>query len=124
MVISYQSSTVRRANQRSHFGFEAIEIAESAINEAAAQVSFADIFDPTVFNPSNDGYRHFFVDLITNDDEAGLNALSGYKFFFRDVKRTDNTVAGRIFTAMRWPVNTLPTALPNYGGFLKQYLPT
>ena len=123
LAVSYQSSAVRRANTRTHYGFEAIEIAESAINEAAGQVVVTDVFPTSDFDLSN-----LIINQISTDDTGAENAMraqygsKGYQVNFRNVRDTSNNVVGRIFVSLGWPASTLPTADPvNFSTGLKQY---
>jgi hypothetical protein len=120
MVISSQGSTVRRANARSFHGSECVELCASAINEAAAQVKFGDVF------PGAQGGGGAFTDIksvfrkVSDEDEAGLNAgYPGYRFQFRNLVASGT--AGRIFVSMTWPDNVTPTKANGYSKFLKSY---
>lgn len=130
VATSYQTSFIRKGTARSYFGFEAVEICDSAINEAAGQVNLTDVF-PTSDFPD---MRAFFI-ALSNDDQAALNAGwggKGYQFQFRNVRKsaTDpspprkadgSPTNGRLFTCMLWPTGKRPTSANNYGGSLKTY---
>jgi len=123
-VTSFQSTTVRRANTRSLYGFEAVDLCEAAISEAANTIDFADVFPSSDFPD-----LQVFLAKLESDDESGLkNSHPNYEFNFRDVfnrpvSDPSNPPAGskigRIFVAMRWPSQKRPTKANNYQGCLK-----
>src|SRR5437870_4763754 len=78
ITVSYQSSSVRRSNYKSHYGFEAVEVAESAINEAAVQVGMAHVF-PTATFPD----LQAFFNAIANDTPNLDTVYSNYHFYYR-----------------------------------------
>jgi hypothetical protein len=137
MVTSYQSRTVRRASIRAHHGFEAAELCESAINEAAAQVGFREVFPTAVFNevpppppppppepevppPPEPSDLGKWLMMISQEDETGLNAkFTGYGFKFRTVVGAA-APNNRIFVAMTWPEASRPTRANNYEGSLRE----
>ena len=148
-ITSGQSAFVRRTTVRSHYGFEAVEICESAINEAHTQVVFGDVFpDPTFANLQP------FCNRVSVNEDLQLNSTNypGYTFHWRDVKdgTTDQPLVGvptpqldpngnlvldaigapvlaprnralKLFVAMSWPEDKRPAKSNNYTGFLKSY---
>jgi hypothetical protein len=121
MVLSGQSSGVRRANARSHHGSECVEFCASAINEAAAQVDMGDVFPGAGAGGSGPfGNMQAFLLKVSSEDEAGLKAnYPGYGFDFRNL--TSSGTTGRIFVSMTWPDNVTPTKANGYSKYLKQY---
>ena len=118
IVTSGQASFVRRASVRSHYGFEAVEICESAINEAHNQVVFEDIFPSPPFSNLQD----WGVKIATNDTNIGAG-YPGYTFNFRPLldSTTKAPTGGQLFVSMLWPADKRPTKANNYQGFLKIY---
>jgi len=118
MTISYQSAAVRRSNARTHFGFEATEIAHSAICEASAQVAMTDVF------PSSDipDLQAFFTSVAT-DDMGSLNSkYAGYKAVGRIVRDgSGNPLPQQLFVAFTWPEAKRPAPSNGFKGFLQQY---
>lgn len=147
-ITSGQSGFLRRASVRSHYGFEAVEVCESAINEAHTKVVFADVFPDPPF-----GDFQVFCNRIAMNEDTQLTQANypGYTFKYRDVK--DSTGAAlvnaptpvllpsgnvsldaigapiiqprtrpyKLFTAMLWPQDKRPHQSNNYTGFLKSY---
>ena len=105
LATSFQSSSLRRMGSRSHLGFEAIELCDSAINEAAAKVTMQDVFPADVFKNT---MKDFCIDLF-NDDKAKLDAnYPGYKMRYRAVldRNTQSQLPPPrdwIFISMTWP---------------------
>lgn len=103
LIVSSQSSALRRMGGNVHRGFEVLEICDSAVNEASSAVEVAHVFPPAKF-PDLAG----FFRMIANDDAASQMQLkggfAGCTFQFRAVRdaRTRKQV-GEIFTSMTWP---------------------
>jgi len=73
LALSFQSSGLRRMQAQSAFRYFALEIAESAINEAASQVTLGDIFPSSVFGgrlggQDSDGSNKGFFWAIAAED--------------------------------------------------------
>lgn len=119
IATSTQSSFVRRASVRSHYGFEAIEVCESAINEAHAQVVFRDVFPSPPFG----NLKSWAVAIATNDVAAlSASAYPGYTYHFRNFLDANEVETGaKLFVALSWPEDKRPHKNNNYQGFLKQY---
>jgi len=114
---SYQASFVRRATDRAQFGFEAVEICESAINEAAKQVVFGDVFTSTDFPDMKEFLTH-----IVLDEEDELNAgWPDYTFHFRNLLSGGVPNGDKLFVSMMWPDDERPTAANGLAGFKKEF---
>jgi hypothetical protein len=101
LVTSFQSRTLRGISSRSHRGFEAIEVCDSAVNEAAQQLEFQHVFPPSAFAD----FKKFIL-LVSDEDRSGLESgYAGYGFQFRDVLDDSPTPRklGEIFASMTWP---------------------
>src|SRR5688572_18603588 len=114
--VSSQSSFVRKTTARSFYGFEAVEVCESAINEAHAQITDSThIFPPQIANDM-DG----FCRAIARNEMGKLRgqyASGGYVYKGRPVIGG----TGELFTVMMWPEATRPTKANNYRGKLRDY---
>lgn len=136
VVMSYQSSALRRASTRSQYGFEAVEICESAINEAAHDVGFPNVFPTAVFDatvppqppspsppatpaPPIPSKLGDWMMRIASEDKAGLDSnFPGYNFQFRGVPAA---APPGVFVSMTWPTVTKPTAANNYQGSFAEF---
>jgi len=111
LATSFQSGGLRRMVIRSHVGFEAVEICDSAVNEAWAQVGIKDLFPESVFTVGSDSYmKHLCVNVGDEKIDELKKAYPGYEFQTRIVYNgvppsgtplppPDN----RIFVCMKWP---------------------
>src|SRR5436309_2597973 len=73
IATSVQSSGVRRLQSRSQLGFEAVELCDSAINEASQQLEWTHIFPSSRFGAA--GLRNLFQ-LVSDDEDAGQSKLA------------------------------------------------
>lgn len=147
-ITSGQASFVRRASLRSHYGFEAVEVCESAINEAHTKVVFKDVFPDVPFQ----NFQSFCTRVAVNEDVQLDANYPGYKMFYRKVTdgATNQPIEGamvpvldasgnvsltalgipaieprnralKLFVSMSWPEDKRPHLSNNYAGFLKSY---
>lgn len=101
IATSYHGQQVRSQIGRSHHGYELVELCDSAISEAAAQLVMETVFPKATF-----GDMKALLLGIAQEDEAALTAAipGGYKFRFGDVlDATNKQPKGKIFIALEWP---------------------
>lgn len=99
MMVSNQSSNLRRMGAHVHRGFEVLEICDSAVNEASSALEVTHVFAPATFPDLAGFFRQ-----VANDDARLKSGFPGCTFHFRAVRdaRSKKQV-GEIFTSMTWP---------------------
>lgn len=96
--ISFMSSGRRRVEAMTMSDFRAFEIASSAIDFAARELALEQVFPGS---PYRDGAS--FLELLRNDDEAGLRNVCSGCSEYRDLKDAEGKPAGKIWTAWTFP---------------------
>lgn len=102
LMVSSQSSSLRRMGSQVHRGFEVLEICDSAVNEASSAVEATHVFEPRTFPDLAAFFR-----MVANDDPASQAQLkggfAGCTFHFRPVRDAKSRKQiGEIFASMTW----------------------
>jgi hypothetical protein len=114
--VSSQSSFVRKTTARSFYGFEAVEVCESAVNEAHEQVQkqgMASVFPPSITNDVTGWCK-----AVSGNDMGKLRGQYGAGGFTYKGRPVIGG-AGELFTVMMWPEAQRPTKANNYRGKIK-----
>jgi len=96
--VSYLSSGRRRVEALSMSDFRAFEAASSAVDYAARTLALEQVFPAAPYRDAP-----YFLQLIVNDDEAGLRGVCTGCSEWRALKDPDGKDAGKIWTAWTFP---------------------
>lgn len=115
IATSSQSSFVRKTTARSFYGFEAVEVCESAVNEVHSTVQMKDLFTANVVT----NLQAWCLALIENDIPKLQGTFGEYQYLTRPVIKADGTPDGRqLFVCMMWPEANRPLKANNFRGKL------
>jgi hypothetical protein len=97
--VSQFSQSMRSQISRSHHGYELVELCDSAINEAGAQITEQDIFPPGTFGD----YKNFLFGVYMDDAAFLTQTLNGYTPIMGKLVDPSGQPKEQIWCGMTWP---------------------